>query len=216
MLAPQTEELGLASRWGWVVFRGVLAILFGLLAFAQPAAIGFGLVLLFGVYAFVGGVSAIFAAARSGRADQKNWGTLLLEGILGIAVGLMAVFWPATSALAFVWVIGLWALIGGGLEIASAIRLRKVIEHEWALGLAGALSIVFGVLMLYRPLAGRPGDRLVAGRLRRDLRRNDDRARLPPAELLPNPSRGRPPSRTGAAPAWVTHGPRTPNRSGRR
>ena len=50
--------------------------------------------------------------------------------------------------------IGFWALATGILEIASAIKLRKVIEHEWALGIAGALSVAFGLLMFYRPLAG--------------------------------------------------------------
>ena len=55
----EKEELGIASRWGWVVLRGVVAILFGLLAFSHPGAITLGLILTFGAYAFIGGVSAI-------------------------------------------------------------------------------------------------------------------------------------------------------------
>ena len=57
-------------------------------------------------------------------------------------------------ALAFIWLIGCWAILSGVLEVASAIRLRKIIEHEWTLGLAGLLSIAFGLLMFYRPIAG--------------------------------------------------------------
>ncbi len=147
------EELGIASRWGWIVLRGVVAIVFGLLAFSHPGAITLGLILTFGAYAFIGGIAATVSAARRGRAGA-SWGALLAEGLLGIGVAVMAVLWPATAALAFVWVIGAWAVVTGGLEIATAIKLRKVIDHEWTLGLAGAVSIAFGLLMLFRPIVG--------------------------------------------------------------
>jgi uncharacterized membrane protein HdeD (DUF308 family) len=145
--------LGIASRWGWVVLRGVLGVLFGLVAFTRPGALAFSMVLVFGCYAFISGVATVIAAARVGRAGA-SWGALFLEGLLSIAVGVVAVLWPSSTALAFVWVIGFWAIVSGVLEISTAIRLRKVIEHEWALGIAGVLSVLFGLLMFYRPLAG--------------------------------------------------------------
>jgi uncharacterized membrane protein HdeD (DUF308 family) len=153
MLASRLE-FGLASRWGWVVFRGVVAVLFGLLALARPGITWLSLILLFGVYAFVEGVANVISAARGGRAGEPRWGMLLVEGLLSIAVAALALMWPATTALAFVWVIGAWAIVTGVLEIVAAIRLRKMIEHEWAMGLAGALSIAFGFLALFRPMAG--------------------------------------------------------------
>jgi uncharacterized membrane protein HdeD (DUF308 family) len=79
---------------------------------------------------------------------------LLLEGLLYVAAGMVAVFWPASTALAFLWVLAFWSIISGGLEISSAIRLRKIIDHEWTLALAGAVSIAFGALLLLRPLVG--------------------------------------------------------------
>ena len=66
MLAEKAE-LGLASRWGWVVLRGVVAILFGVLAIAQPGTIGLTVVLMFAAYSFVSGIAALVAAARGGR-----------------------------------------------------------------------------------------------------------------------------------------------------
>jgi uncharacterized membrane protein HdeD (DUF308 family) len=147
------ETNGLSSRWGWIVFRGVVAVLFGLLAFARPGVTTLTLVLMFGVYAFVGGIGAILAAARRGRAGS-SWGMLLLDGLLGVAAAIAAVVWPVSTAVAFLWLIGAWAIVTGLLEIGSAIRLRKLIDNEWALGLAGAVSVAFGLLVLYRPLAG--------------------------------------------------------------
>jgi uncharacterized membrane protein HdeD (DUF308 family) len=153
MLAEKAE-LGLASQWGWVVLRGVVAILFGLLSFAQPGTIGLAVVLMFAAYSFVSGIAALVSSARVGRAGDSRWGMLLLEGLLYVAAGLAAVFWPASFALAFLWVVAFWAIISGGLEIGSAIRLRKIIEHEWTLALAGVVSIAFGALLLFRPLVG--------------------------------------------------------------
>jgi uncharacterized membrane protein HdeD (DUF308 family) len=149
----EKAELGLASRWGWVVFRGVIGILFGLIAFSRPGAMAFSMVLVFGVYAFISGIATVISALRRGRAGD-SWGAMLLEGFVGIAVGAVALLWPASTALAIVWLIGAWAIVTGALEIASAVKLRKVIDHEWALGLAGVLSVAFGLLMLYRPIAG--------------------------------------------------------------
>jgi uncharacterized membrane protein HdeD (DUF308 family) len=145
--------MGLASRWGWIVLRGVVAILFGLLTFMHPGAMSLSLVMLFAAYAFVGGLATVISAAQRGRAGA-SWGMLMLDGVLGIAVAVVAVLWPAATALAFVWVLAAWAIMTGALEIGSAVRLRKVIDHEWALGLAGALTVALGVLMLYRPLSG--------------------------------------------------------------
>ncbi len=153
MLAEKAE-LGLASRWGWVMLRGVVAILFGLLAIGRPGTIGLAVVLMFAAYAFVSGIAALVSAARGGREGDSRWGMLLLEGLLYVAAGLAAVFWPASVALAFLWVLAFWSIISGGLEIAGAIRLRTIIEHEWTLALAGAVSIVFGAILLFRPLVG--------------------------------------------------------------
>ena len=147
------DEVGLASRWGWVVLRGIVAIVFGLLSLTRPGVMSLSLVMLFAAYAFVGGIATIITSALRGRAGE-SWGMLMLDGILGVTVAVVAVMWPASTAIAFVWVLGIWAVFTGALEVGSAISLRKLIHHEWALAAAGVLTIVFGALMLARPLIG--------------------------------------------------------------
>ena len=62
---------------------------------------------------------------------------LLLEGLLSLAVGMIAFISPGVTALALLSVIAAWATLTGILEIMAAIRLRREIENEWWLSLAG-------------------------------------------------------------------------------
>jgi uncharacterized membrane protein HdeD (DUF308 family) len=66
----------------------------------------------------------------------------------------MAFAWPEITAFALVLLIAAWAIVTGVLEIVAAIDLRKQIRHEWLLALSGALSIVFGILVVLQPDAG--------------------------------------------------------------
>jgi len=58
------------------------------------------------------------------------------------------------DALAVVYVVAFWAIFTGLLEIVAAIRLRDMINTEWLVGLSGALSIVFGILVAAQPASG--------------------------------------------------------------
>jgi len=143
----------LVSNWWSVVLRGLLGIGIGIITFMSPVSTLTALVLLFGAYVFVDGVLAIMGAIRAARASD-SWGVLLLEGIVGVTTGFLAIVWPAMTAAVLAIVIAAWAIITGVLEISAAIRLRKHIRGEWMLGMFGALSVIFGVLVAMAPLAG--------------------------------------------------------------
>jgi uncharacterized membrane protein HdeD (DUF308 family) len=140
----------LARNWWALALRGLAAILFGILAFAWPGITLFVLVLFFGAYMFADGIFAIVAAVRA-AGEEERWWLLLIQGILGVLAGLVAFFWPGLTALALLYFIAAWAIVTGILEIVAAIRLRREIEGEWALGLSGALSVIFGVLLVVLP-----------------------------------------------------------------
>jgi len=142
-----------ARRWWAIVIRGLAAILFGVLTFVAPGAGLFVLVLFWGAYALVDGVFNLVLAIR-GAGILRGWGWLLFEGLVSIAAGLITFVWPGITAIALAAVIAVWAIVTGIAEIATAIRLRRLIRGEWLLALSGILSIVFGVLLLARPQAG--------------------------------------------------------------
>jgi uncharacterized membrane protein HdeD (DUF308 family) len=139
--------------WWTLVLRGVVAILFGVLAFMWPGVTLSVLILLFGAYALVDGIAAIIMGIKD-YGDRERWWATLLSGVVSALAGLVTFFMPGITALALLTLIAFWAIVRGVFEIVAAIRLRHEIEGELLLGLAGVLSIAFGVFMLLFPGAG--------------------------------------------------------------
>lgn len=145
--------VSLARNWWVIALRGVFAILFGMVAIGWPGVTVGALVILYGAYALADGIFALISAFRAAEA-HKRWWPFIWEGLLGIAAGLIAFVYPGITALALLYVIAFWAILTGILEVSAAIRLRREIAGEWALGLGGLASLVFGVLLIVYPGAG--------------------------------------------------------------
>jgi uncharacterized membrane protein HdeD (DUF308 family) len=144
--------LSLARNWWLVAVRGLLLVIIGFLALIWPGVTLAVLVVWVGAALLVTGILAL-VAALVGR-DLEGRGSMVLVGILGVAAGLITFFSPGLTTFARRVVVATWAFIIGIAEIATAVRFRKVIRGEWFLGVAGVLSILFGVLLFARPLAG--------------------------------------------------------------
>ena len=153
--------LELSRSWWILAVRGAAAVIFGLLALIWPQITLLALVLVFGAYALVDGVFALVAAARGRQLAGGSRGWLVLEGLLGIGAGIgagiVALLWPGITALALLWVIAFWAVLTGVLEIIAAVRLRRVLDNEWLLVVAGTLSIIFGLILMIWPGSGAIG-----------------------------------------------------------
>lgn len=150
---PSPMLHALADRWWLVLLRGIAAIVFGVLCIVWPGISLFTLVILYGAFAFADGVLAIVSAIRGDTKDASIWWFVIM-GLAGIATGVITFFWPGITAFVLVIFIGALAIVRGVTEIIAAIRLRKEIENEWWLGLAGLVSLIFGVLVLAMPGQG--------------------------------------------------------------
>ncbi len=151
----QAEKLtdALSRTWWLLLLRGTVAVLFGVLTWLRPSISLASLVLLFGAFAFADGLLSAWAAVQC-RKEQETWWVLLLVGLLGLGVGLVTLFLPGVTAVALLFYMAIWAMSTGVLHVATGIRLRKEIEGEWRLALAGCASIAFGLLMMVRPGVG--------------------------------------------------------------
>ncbi len=146
--------LKLLSRHWWILaLRGLLAVVFGVLALVWPASTARVLVVLFGIYALIDGLFSLVSALAN-RDRGGGWWLLLLEALVGLAAGVLALIWPRITALVILFIIAAWAIATGILELIAAIRLRKQVEGEWFLGLAGVVSIILGLLLALRPGSG--------------------------------------------------------------
>jgi uncharacterized membrane protein HdeD (DUF308 family) len=143
----------LTRSWWALALSGVAAVLFGILAFIWPSIALIVLVALFGAYALVDGLFSIVIAAE-GAAHHQSWTWPALRGVAGIAAGVITFVWPQITALALLFVIAAWAIVTGMLEIITAVYLRREMTNEWMLILAGALSVLFGILLVIWPKSG--------------------------------------------------------------
>ncbi|HLI91241.1 MAG TPA: HdeD family acid-resistance protein [Ktedonobacteraceae bacterium] len=139
-------------RWSMVI-RGVVGIIFGILALVWPGFTYLILVYLFGAYALIDGIIAIVVSFQE-RQVYKRWWAVLIEGIIGVIAGLVTFFWPAITAFVLIYVIAVWAVIMGIFEIVEAFALPHAFGWEWALALGGVLSVILGILLFLRPVAG--------------------------------------------------------------
>jgi uncharacterized membrane protein HdeD (DUF308 family) len=143
----------LSRAWWMILLRAVIAILFGILIFAQPAISLVSLVWAFGVLVLADGVANVVMAVQ-GKNENDHWWVFLLGGLAGVLVGILALSNPAVTAVVLLFYIAIWAMITGFLQIGAAIRLRKEIQGEFWLFLGGVASVVFGMLLVARPGEG--------------------------------------------------------------
>jgi uncharacterized membrane protein HdeD (DUF308 family) len=135
----------LADNWRALALRGVVALFFGLVVLFWPGFVLAVLTILIGIYAALDGAITFVPALRS-----QERGTLrtlpLAEGAVGIVAELVALLWPRLTSSGLVYVIAGWALLTGFVKIP--ILLRTEVQNGWLLAGSGALSALFGVLLI--------------------------------------------------------------------
>jgi uncharacterized membrane protein HdeD (DUF308 family) len=142
----------LAQNWWAIALRGAFAILFGLIGLLLPEVTLLALVLLFAAYMLLDGILAIIAGVRAAR-RYDQWGWLILEGVVDLVAGVIAVVWPLITIVAFVFLLGAWAIVSGVLLFGASFRLH-IAHGRWLMALAGAISVAWGVLAILWPITG--------------------------------------------------------------
>lgn len=113
------------SAWGWKLFMGILGILAGIVVMRHPVAsavtIPAILILLLGIQGLVVGVVSLVMAFKGG-----GWGAGLL-GAISIIFGLILVlnFASPAAVVTFIWVVAIFAVVGGIVQIFQAFRQRE-------------------------------------------------------------------------------------------
>lgn len=141
------------DAWWMLLIRGILLVLFGVLAASWPGLVLYTLIIFFALFALLHGIMGVIGSIMN-RAGNDDWWLVLLEGVVSIIIGIMTFAWPGLTGLVLAFFIAVWAIVIGILKIYGAIKLRKAITGEWLLIISGIISVVFGIFVFARPLTG--------------------------------------------------------------
>jgi uncharacterized membrane protein HdeD (DUF308 family) len=134
------------------LFRGIAAIAFGVITLVWPGLTVLALVVLFGIFAIISGITAVATSLQN--RDVHGWGVLLFEGILWLLAGVVALIWPGVTALSFLYLLAAWAVITGILELVAPLSFPMSGGRGVLMALSGLVSIVFGVVIAVQPASG--------------------------------------------------------------
>jgi uncharacterized membrane protein HdeD (DUF308 family) len=147
------DAQALCKRTWWVfLVGGIASVIFGVLAFVNPGIALLVLAMFFAAAVLVDGVFSIIGSIQNREKD--GWWIMLLIGILGLVVGGFALLNPPLSMMAFIYLVAFQAILLGAFIAMLGYKVRQATSREWILYVTGALSILFGVLVLVNPAAG--------------------------------------------------------------
>jgi uncharacterized membrane protein HdeD (DUF308 family) len=135
--------------WWAVLLRGILAILFGVIALFAPTAALTGIVIVYGIYVLLDGTTAIAQGVLT-RSTDKRWGWTVVQGVIAVLAGLVALVFPALSGtvggLIVLWIIVVYAVLHGVTGVMSAAGASGSSGRSMGI-VAGVVSIIAGVLL---------------------------------------------------------------------
>ena len=137
---------GMARHWWAFVLRGAAAIAFGVLTLLNPGLSIFALLALLAAWLAVEGGATIWQAI-AGKGPHGGW--TWLDGLLSLAAAAALLLAPGLSLFLFVLMAGGLAVAVGVARIVLAFRAADVL-----LGLLGAVTVLFGAVLLTRPGQG--------------------------------------------------------------
>lgn len=151
-----TQNPDVAKRLWWsVLLRGIIAIIFGIIALAWPGLTVLVIVIIFGIYAIIDGIVAVIRGI-SGRGSDSSWGWWIALGVLSVIVGIVAIVWPDITAVVLLYIIAFYAIFFGIIGAAGSFQLKGIPGTGWGwLLVASIIAIAFGVtLLIASPEAG--------------------------------------------------------------
>lgn len=115
---------GSGSR-GWMIFYGVVSILFGVTVFIWPRITALVLLFFIAGWAVVTGVLEIVAGIRVRKTVANEW-MFIVSGVLSVIFGILLFIWPGAGALAVIWLIGVMAILYGISLVLLSFRVKAL------------------------------------------------------------------------------------------
>ncbi|WP_231384160.1 HdeD family acid-resistance protein [Cellulomonas sp. URHD0024] len=145
------ETAAVVQRIWWVpVTRGVFLLILGGIMLANPLWSVTAVIWIFGIFAILDGLIALFEAFTNRKEAGAGW--WFLTGFISLAFGLVAVFRTSGTATFIFWLIAIWVLLVGILQIIGAVVRYRAKDAVWMwLLTSGLVSFLIGLLLITHP-----------------------------------------------------------------
>jgi uncharacterized membrane protein HdeD (DUF308 family) len=112
------------ARSGLALLEGLVSVAVGIGVFVWPGLTAVALLLFIAARALVIGVLEMFTTISHRREAEKGW-LQFLGGLISAVFGLYLILQPGDGALAFLWLIALYAIVVGSLQVILSFVLRQ-------------------------------------------------------------------------------------------
>jgi uncharacterized membrane protein HdeD (DUF308 family) len=119
---------GYFDRWWAMLLEGVVGVVIGLLTFFWPNITALVLVYFIAAWGLTTGILEIVAAIQLRRVITGEW-MMILGGLFSILFGVLLFVSPVAGAVSVIWMIGIYAITFGILEIVFAYRLHALLRE---------------------------------------------------------------------------------------
>jgi len=142
----------ITSKWWTFLVRGILALILAVAVFTYPAATASALVYLVAAYFIIAG----FAQVAGGVAftGAGHWWLLILTGAMSVFVGFVMLTQYGMGPLALAYLVAIYAIFNGLMEISSGIMFGNAIQHAGWLVFLGIVTLALGTYIIVQPALG--------------------------------------------------------------
>jgi uncharacterized membrane protein HdeD (DUF308 family) len=140
------------SWWTWVL-AGLGALAFGIILLAWNEPTVATIELIAGIFLIAYGVFACASASSAARKEEKYYGQLAL-GVIAIIAGVLIFSWPGMTSRVVLYLLAIWAIVSGVVQLYTALSVRGSGAPAVLFAVAGAVSLLFGIILIAKPSGG--------------------------------------------------------------
>lgn len=122
-------SIGKHRSWALTLVLGLAEVAVGLYLVRHPGVTFSVFILVAGLLFVARGVIEVVAALANDLGTSTSRTLTVIAGIVSFLVGIILLFQPAAGGVAFVWILGLYALITGPLLIALSLDVKSALEQ---------------------------------------------------------------------------------------
>ena len=147
--ASRSARDALARSWALVLGVGVVTFLLGVTLAVWPRETAKVLAILLGLQLVVSGIAQIGMALSSSGEKAGRW-LLAISGVVALVVGALLLFSPRQTLTFVALTVGICVMVTGAADMLDALLSGRARRRWWHV-LRGALTFVFGVLLVANP-----------------------------------------------------------------